>query len=637
MSRRILLAEDNERLREMLRGFLESLGHRVATAADGNAALAALNAGGVDLLILDLKLPGINGVEILKTVRRTPQYQGIEVIVMTGVYRGENYAQAALKLGVKAYLEKPFGKEDFLKAVAAAAGEEQRNLAELLVELYRSRQSGTLQLSGGTSVTVVGGEAVSCSSEGFHGFLVSGGTVAEGELERYRQHGGARLGLTEAGLLSYDELLDKSRLFLVKTLSDALHQQQGARFIAGKVEPELPLTPVFLPRVMHQVSRSAATGFEIAPFLKQRGPLFPAKTKEYFRLANLFSMGRDEIELLEQVGRGANLAALVSHGEDQGKRASFLDFLVRMGMISLEASPQGGEQADFPQKRLFNTPIEEVNGGDGETMSFDDLVEEVSDSVELVVGEEGMAAPLSANEITFEQDVQRDYAAIQDKNYYEIFGLTQATFSFSGLKEAYFAKTRQYSPERFMELSGATLSRAQDVLSHYANAYNTLSNVIAKERYDEMLKANSIGSGREEDQLQARIQFQSGKVFLEMEDYANAEKTLQEAYTLDPQDAVTCAFLAWSIYRNPSNKGSHAAQEKSRMLLSKSLQMGRCSEAFAFRGWMLMDEGRDGLAEGEFQKALKASPRDRLAQKGLAIIAERKEAEKKGLFKRIFG
>ncbi|HJV34407.1 MAG TPA: response regulator, partial [Geomonas sp.] len=301
-------------------------------------------------------------------------------------------------------------------------------------------------------------------------------------------------------------------------------------------------------------------------------------------------------------------------------------------------SAQASDQApDFPQKRLFNRPIEEVAELQAATMSFEDLVDEVSDSIELVVGETGMAAPLSSSEIDFEQEVQRDYAAIQDKNYYEIFGMSQATFTFAGLKDAYFAKTREYSPERFMELSGATLARAQDVLSHYANAYNTLSNVIAKERYDEMLKANSLGSSKEEDQLQARIQFQSGKVFLEMGDYVNAEKALQESYTLDPQDAVISAFLAWAIYRNPSNRGSGAATERSRNLLSKSLQMGRCAEAFAFRGWMLLDEGRDGLAEGEFQKALKINSRERNAQKGMQVIAERREAEKKGLFKRIFG
>lgn len=641
MTTRILLAEDNERLAAMLRTFLESLGHQVIAAADGVEALAAVRAGGVELLILDLKLPGMSGVEVLRAIRKTPALQALPVIITTGVYRGEGYAKAAEKLGVKAYLEKPFGKDAFLQAVRSVIEQSppRRQFADLVAELHRGRKSGTLEFPGGCRVTLVGGEPVSFSSREFIPFLLSSGHLSPGDPERYPQAESRRLQLTEAGLLSYDELLDQSRLFLSKTIVDALEQNRPARFSPESGVIELPLIPVSLLRLMYQAARGGAGRFDMNAFLTRCAGLYPAKTGRYYRLANILSMGREDIELLELLGKGRSVEAVVAAAGDGRRAASFLDFLIRTEMISLKESPTPDEAADFPQKRLFNRPIEEATEEDVETMSFEDLVDEVSDSVELVVGEEGMAAPLSASEIGFEQDVQRDFAAIQNKSYYEIFSLTQANFSFAGLKEAYFSKTRQYSPEKFMQLSGATLSRAQDVLSHYANAYNTLSSVVAKERYDEMLNANSVGGigGRRDDELQARIQFQSGKVFLEMEDYVNAERALQEAYTLDPQDAHTSAYFAWSIYKNPSNGGSRAAQEKARMLLSKSLQMGRCAEAFAFRGWMLLDEGRDGLAEGEFVKALKLNARDRTAQGGMRLLGERREAEKKGLFKRIFG
>jgi len=640
VSSRVLLAEDNERLSLLLQGFLESLGHRVTAAPDGLAALSALEQGGVELLILDLKLPGLNGVELLQRIRRTPALKDLEVIIMTGVYRGKGYAQAAGKLGVRAYLEKPFGKEAFLQAVRSCCRQTAapRQLGELLGEVNRRRLSGTLELAGGCRVAILQGEPVSFSSQEFVPFLLAGGQLSSEDLERYPLQGEGRRRLTEAGLLSYDELLEQSRLFLSKKLCDALQQRQTAGFTPAAGELELPLTTLALPRLLHQGARAAAARFELAPFLKNCGALYPAKTAEYYRLANLLSMSREEIELLERLGKGGQVEAVIGQSGDQSRAASFLDFLVGMGMLSLHPSPAPDQPADFPQKRLFNRPIEEPAQPDGEAVSFEDLVDEVSDSIELVVGEEGMAAPLSTSEIGFEQEIQRDYAAIQDKNYYEIFSLTPGEFSFQSLKEAYFARTRHYSPEKFMQLSGATLSRAQDVLSHYANAYNTLSNVVAKERYDEMLKAQQVGpGGRQDDQLQARIQFQSGKVFLEMEDFGNAERALQEAYTLDPEDAQTSAFLAWAIYRNPSNAGSRSAQERCRQLLSKSLQMGRCAEAFAFRGWMLLDEGRESLAEGEFLKALKLNSRERTAQSGMRLISERRETEKKGLFKRLFG
>ena len=640
MTTRILLAEDNERLATMLQSFLESLGHQVVPAADGTAALAAIQRGGINLLILDLKLPGMSGVEVLQQVRRSASWRELPVIIMTGFYRGASYAAAAEKLGVRAYLEKPFTKEAFLQAVSSniTAPHPCRDLVEELLELQETRASGTLTIPPATRVCFLQGEPVSFFSDEFVPFLLSTGHLVAADVKQYHPPGSCRLQLAQAGLLSPDELSEQSRLFLTKRLSEAIERQQHASFDPENREVELPLSPVPLARLTHQAARDGAGRFALEAFLTSCGRLYPAKTRRYFREANRLSMTRDEIEQLELLMPGRSLGEMVAACAEPAGAASFYNFLVRIGMLALHGTPQPDEAADFPQKRLFNRPIEEVIEANSGTMSFEDLVDEVSDSVELMVGEKGMAAPLSSSEIDFEQEVQRDFAAIQDKSYYEIFSLTQGNFSFATLKEAYFSKTRQYSAEKFMELSGATLTRAQDVLSHYANAYNTLSNVVAKERYDEMLNANCVGvAGQQDDELQARIQFQSGKVFIEMNDFKGAERALQDAYTLDPQDALTCAFLAWSIYKNPSNAVSRASLDKCRMLLSKSLQMGRCAEAFSFRGWMLLDEGRDGLAEGEFIKALKFNPREPLAKAGMRVITERRETEKKGLFRRIFG
>src|SRR6185369_16286325 len=255
-------------------------------------------------------------------------------------------------------------------------------------------------------------------------FLLGTGHLGAADLEQYGQQGGGRLQLTQAGLLSYDELLEQSRLFLSKRLIEAVNGGQPARLDRERRDIEPPLTPVPLPRLLHQAARAAA-GFGVDAFLDRYGASFPAKSQLYFRRANLLRMGRDEIELLELMKPGLSVRELLAASADRASAASFLNLLIRLGMISLHPAPEPDRSPDFPQKRLFNRPIEEVAQADTETMSFEDLVEEVSDSVELVVGEEGMAAPLSSSEIGFEQDIQRDFAAIQDKNYYEIFSLTQ--------------------------------------------------------------------------------------------------------------------------------------------------------------------------------------------------------------------
>ncbi|MCM2356911.1 MAG: response regulator [Geobacteraceae bacterium] len=643
----ILLAEDNESLALVLRNFLIGQGHHVVLAKTGAEAWEALAAGGLDLLLLDLKLPVLSGVELLRKLRESERFATLPVIIMSGVYKGEKYAEAARRLGVSHYLEKPFTQKAFLDAVrlalaGQAAQEGPVSLLTLLTGLYNGRKSGLLTSAGAPPISFINGEPFSFLSQGredFPSFLVARGKIGLDDLRQFVASGEERLFFTRAGLLSHDELVEESRLFLAKKLTEALAAGSAAEFAAAPPAAESPLVPLSLPRLIYEAARSQLRRFDSDGFLARFGCHYPARTPLFFRHANLIALRREDIALLELVNGARPLHEIVARPGSPGEGATFFHFLLSLGMIAFHPAPAAEARPDFPLKNLFNRPLEDLKDGADEPVGFADLMDEVSGTVALVVGEEGMAAPLSSDEIGFEQGVQRDSAFIKDKNYYELFGLTPRTFSFQALKEAYFEKARQYSPDKFMELSGATLAIAQEVLSHYAGAYSTLSNVVAKERYDEMLNAGmTLGlDGRQDDRLQARIQFQSGSVFLEMGEHENAEKALQEAYNLEPDNAMHSAWLAWAIYRNPVNKNSRGAQEKARTLLGKSLQSGRSAEAFAFRGWMLLEEGRDGLAEGEFQKGLKLNPREPFSRKGMKAIEEKREAEKKGLFQRIFG
>ena len=378
--------------------------------------------------------------------------------------------------------------------------------------------------------------------------------------------------------------------------------------------------------------------FQAEAFISRRSGLFPARTALFYRRANLITMREGDISLLARINGRRSIAELLGGDSTPHDAAVFINFLHHTGMISLQEAPGNEASPDFPLKTLFNRPIDEENPMGELLIDFDDIVEEVSENVVKAMGSNDMAVPLSEKEIDFEQTVLREYALINGKDYYNVFGMTAARFSFNTLKEAYFAKVKTYSPERFMELSGPTSAMAQEILSIYADAYNTLSNVVAKERYDELLNDNqTLGiDGKQDGQLHARIQFQSGKAFLDMGEYENAEKSLQEAYTLAPDNSGHAAFLAWAIYNNSANSRSRAALERARTLLTKSLQIEKSAAAFAFRGWMLYDEGRDGLAESEFLKALKMNPKEPTAIKGLKLINDKHENEKKGVLRRFF-
>jgi len=646
MSARILLAEDNQTLAQLLATFLREAGHEAAVAAGGGEALRLLAAGSFDLLVLDLNLPEISGVELLQKLRKSPRMNSLPVIIITGVYKGEKYAQAALKLGVRHYLEKPFTKEAFAAAVndtlaAIAAAQRKPALLETLLAIYHKKKSGLLTIGASATIAFVKGEPAAFDAAGkedFPAFLLARGKINREDLQKFLESGAGRMFFTEAGMLTLDDLQSESYHFLMKTLLEHLQKTAAIGFDEAAAHPDPPLLHVSMPRLFYDAVRLYPEQFQPEEFLAHNAAFFPARTPLFYRLANLITMREKDILLLEKINGHRSVGELL-HGNDSPLDAAlFMKFLHSMAMIKLQSAPGAEALPGFFQKTLFNRPLDEGSVMEEMVIDFDDIVGEVADNVVLAMGNSGMAAPLSEQEIGFEQTVQREFAQIKDKDYYAIFGMTPARFSFNTLKEAYFTKVREYSPERFMELSGATSAMAQDILAIYADAYNTLSNVVAKERYDELLNDNqTMGiDGKQDGQLHAKIQFQSGKVFLDMGEFENAEKALQDAYTLEPDNAGHAAFLAWAIYRNSANSNSRAAQERARSLLTKSLQVAKSAEAFAFRGWMLFDEGRDGLAEGEFLKALKINAKEPNALKGLRLVSEKRENEKKGVLRRFF-
>lgn len=102
----ILVAEDDADLREVLTSSLSRNGHRVIPARDGAEALAAIEREHVDLLVLDLVMPNIDGFEVLARLKELRGGETIPVIVVTGADRSSTELKA-LRLGANVYLSKP--------------------------------------------------------------------------------------------------------------------------------------------------------------------------------------------------------------------------------------------------------------------------------------------------------------------------------------------------------------------------------------------------------------------------------------------------------------------------------------------------------------------------------------------------
>jgi curved DNA-binding protein CbpA len=220
------------------------------------------------------------------------------------------------------------------------------------------------------------------------------------------------------------------------------------------------------------------------------------------------------------------------------------------------------------------------------------------------------------------------------KDYYQLFGLKANQFDFSKLKTEYFRLAKLFSPEHYVTSPGSVLERAEEALALLATAYNTLSNVVSKEKYDEMLAEKGpagVPGAKDHDKMQAEVAFQSGMAFLEMGDWDGAEKALAEAAALAPANTDILAHYAYALYNK--NRKSKSIQKRVNELITRSLKLNpRCAPALAYRGAMLLEDDKPALAETDFKKALAINPRYRFALKGLKKVEQKKQEEKKGLF-----
>ena len=104
---RVLVVDDDERVRTVVSWQLEADGFTVTQAVDGAAALERISADRPDLVVLDLSMPGVGGLDVLRQVRREDHGPPLPVIVLSG-RSGETDRIVGLDLGADDYLVKPF-------------------------------------------------------------------------------------------------------------------------------------------------------------------------------------------------------------------------------------------------------------------------------------------------------------------------------------------------------------------------------------------------------------------------------------------------------------------------------------------------------------------------------------------------
>jgi DNA-binding response OmpR family regulator len=111
----VLAVDDEEYIRQLFQRILEDAGYRVVLASSGQEAIDKVSAGDVDLVLLDIIMPGMDGMQVLELIR---EKSDVPIIMVTGI--GDlNSLSTSLVLGADDYIKKPFRSKELLARINA--------------------------------------------------------------------------------------------------------------------------------------------------------------------------------------------------------------------------------------------------------------------------------------------------------------------------------------------------------------------------------------------------------------------------------------------------------------------------------------------------------------------------------------
>jgi curved DNA-binding protein CbpA len=618
----------------------------------------------------------MDGEGVCKKIRESAKGKEVPIIMMSGpVNDPSDIERLKTDLTLSGFLIKPFSSgmlyslissslQDRAAEPAVAAPQpsinkqppsikgdlEKTPFEKVLLYLMMKRGTGILTVTKEfvkRSFSFIDGAPVelepSSEDDDFGNYLAHKNLIDEVELreyeERWTQEGeDPRDIFIKMGCLTPQRFQEESRNFLNDSLIECFSWGNGSflfEWIPSLIKT-FPAARAFMPYIFYKGFKACLSPARISSFIEEKGNLYVNKTAEFYEHQNHLAAELTGAELLDRLD-GLKTCSEIVNSIDIDDAAVILYTLDYLRVLSYGTTPKKSDVAPpFPirerGKKLPNTEVE----------TFEDLGGELSELADELGGlgaMKGSRATAAETEglTALEEDLKKQWETIKNKNYYEIFGMTAKTFSFEKLKKSYFEFTKTYGPEKFFASSSEVMSLAEEFLSKISNAYNTLSIVVSKENYDELLSSQEqVPTGEEDKEFYEQIQFQSGKVFLEQGQYESAEKAFANCINIDSKKPEYHAYLALTVYNNPANKGNPTSVKRAKDMVNKSLQLGRLSIAYALKGTMLLDEGSLNFAEAELNKALKLNPNNKAALKKMEVIREKREEEKKGFFQRMF-
>ena len=623
-NKHILVVDDDPNIRRFLSESLRLHGYEVHSFEDAETALEDLDKHDFSLALLDILLPGTNGLQLCRKLRGIPKTSKLPIIMMTAFYKQADHIQEAREqYGATDYLLKPFPlktlheKIDALLGAPTTASETGRlsiegNLSEtafarILHNLYSLRATGLLHLENNNLKKVVyirNGYPIFVRSNLVREFLgqmlvrtglLSDEVLAE-SLEASKQskqrHGSA---LIEMGLLEPHQLNDALRTQVLDKLLDIFSWPEGKyRFVQARE------------------FKQGVTSIDLSP-------------------ANLILQGLRDHAHRDQVLKilGPHLEHYLQQAENPLYR--FQDIQLSVNEQRILASCQGNETLSEVLKRhlLSRKEAEPLLAA---LLTTGILVARM----EPKEAKEDVACDETELTRARRESFLKDYAWMMEQDYFTLLGVSES-HSREQVRKSFYNMVKKYHPDRFLEQNALPdlKDKVNALFQHISDAHETLSDANAKTRYlnDRQGEKNSSSTSLE-NILQAETAFQKGIISFRVKKYDQAQKAFAEALEICPNEAEYLMYQTWSAYKfNPKTTDIN----KTRTNLLRAIELNpTLSLAHLFLGYLCKDKGNDKEALRHFEKAIQVDPNCTEALREIRLMSMRKEKEKKGLFGKMF-
>jgi len=627
-SKRILIVDDDANIRRFLTESLRLNGYEVHSYESAEATLAEISDHTYDLALLDILLPGTNGLQLCSKLRSLPTTKDLPIIMMTAFYKQADHIQDAREqYGATDYLLKPFPlktlheKIDQLIGKPPASTVKERfsvegNLTEtslprILHNLYSLRTTGLLHLENQSIKKVIyirKGYPIFVRSNLVREFLgqllVRSGALSPVDLERslaFSQDKGQRHGmaLLEMGLITPHQLNDALHNQVVEKLLDIFSWEEGSyKFIQAREFKEgvtsIDLSPANL--ILQGLRDYASRGQSLKildPYLDK----YPQPAENPLYRFQEIQLSPKDRRILESCKGDLTLSELLKrHLLSRKEVEPLLAALLCTGILIARQEPTAVQAACGCQE--------------------------------------------STEELARREAFLKDYVWMMEQDYFTLLGVSEAD-SREQVRKAYFKLVKTYHPDRFFEDDTLTdlKDKVNGLFQRISDAHETLCDNTSRARYinDRSGKPQKSGTNLE-TLLQAETAFQKGMVLFRTRKYEEAEQLFAQALDMSPNEAEYLLYQAWSAYK--SSDRSALSTEVARACLMRAAGLNpKLSQTHLYLGYICKDEGKEEEARRRFERAIQANPNCTEALRELRLMAmrgEKSDKEKKGLLGKMF-